>query len=138
MSATDEFPSDSLSLVLWRLANLVVASRAAGASFLWDRGRSNYTKLLHPVDQRRSLHPQALGRTVPTPDHPVARCQCTKDMIPFYLRETTQGDIGFLGILEGLTLGSWSEQYRLRGERSRAFAKVWNIHRIVQLMIRLV
>src|SRR5437870_6196157 len=102
MSATDEFPSDSLSLVLWRLANLVVASCAAGASFLWDRGRSNYTKLLHPVDQRRALHPQALGRTVPTPDHRVARCQCTKDMIQIYIRETTKGDIRFGWILDRL------------------------------------
>jgi hypothetical protein len=37
------------------LGNLVVPSRA-NAAFLWERGRPTNTKLLHPVDQRRSLH----------------------------------------------------------------------------------
>src|SRR5207237_281808 len=62
MSVGDGFPSDRLPLaggLLQRLGNSVVASRGADATFLWDRGRPTNTKLLHPVGQRRSLHPQA-------------------------------------------------------------------------------
>jgi hypothetical protein len=58
-SASDGFPSDVIVLAggLERPGNSVVASRAGEAPFLWDCSRPAYAMLLHPVDQRRSLHP---------------------------------------------------------------------------------
>src|SRR5215471_4829123 len=41
-----------------------------------------YTKLAHPVYQRRSPHAQALGGTMPSSDYPIARFQCPEDIIP--------------------------------------------------------
>src|SRR5580658_2609219 len=110
MSVSDGFPSDRLALVgslLQRLGNLVVASRGADAAFLLDRGRPTNTKLLHPVCQRRSLHPQARGCATLSADHPITRFQRTKDMISFNLCETVDRDIGPFVKLERLQFGSW-------------------------------
>src|SRR5215471_582291 len=111
MSVDDGFPSDPFVTGRWfslqRLGHSAGARRGAQAAFLWDHRRSTYTKLLHPVDQRRSLHPQALGRAVPSPDYPIACFQCTKDMITLYLRETIHGGFGFLGNLVRFQFGSW-------------------------------
>src|SRR5258708_19565401 len=104
MSVCDGFPSDRLPLggLLQRLRNSVVASRGANAAFLGDRGRPANTKLLHPVGQRRSLHPQARGCATLSADHPVARFQSTKDMIPLDLGETIHRGIGPFVRLERL------------------------------------
>src|SRR5258708_7429712 len=109
MSATVGFPSDLMPPVSGSRGspkNSVSGRRSGGPAFVWARCGTVYAKLLHPVDQRRSFHPQVLGRPVPPADHPVARCQYTENMIPFYLREPIHRDIWFLGSLERFQFGS--------------------------------
>src|SRR5580704_15767788 len=96
MSVSDGFPSDQLPLaggLLQQPGNSVVASCGAEAAFPWDRGRAANTKLLHPIGQRRSLHPQARGCATPSPDHPIARFERAKYMIPLDLGETIHRSI---------------------------------------------
>src|SRR5580704_8683444 len=110
MSVGDEFPSDPPrppSGSRQRLANSVVASRGPDAALLRNISRPANTELLHPVGQRRSLHPQARGGTTLSADHPVARFQRAKDMIPLDLRETIHRGIGPFVRLQRLQLGSW-------------------------------
>src|SRR5580692_3092968 len=104
--------------------NSVVASRSPDTALLRDRGRPSNTKLLHPVRQRRSLHTQARGCATLSADHPVARFQCTKDMIALHLGETIHRGIGPDVRLGRLQFGGWRAQRRLRRENHGAFDKV--------------
>src|SRR5271155_5482632 len=107
-----------------RLENSVVAGRGADAAFLRDRGRPPNTKLLHPVGQRSSLHPQARRCATLSADHPVARFQRTKDMIPLNLGETIHRGVGRFLRLQRLELGSRRAECGLRRENHGAFDKV--------------
>src|SRR6266850_4123737 len=108
MSATDGISSRELSRRAGRVHQSepsVVACVTIDSTFARCRGRSNYAKLLHPVDQRRSFHPELLGSAIPTPYHPVARFKRMENMVSLHLRKTTHGLILLLVRAELFQLG---------------------------------
>jgi len=70
-----------------------VVSGPVDGGFAWGGERTTYAKLAHPVDQGRSLHPKPFGGTISAADHPIARFQCSKNMISFYFSETVNWHI---------------------------------------------
>src|SRR5215470_4441618 len=93
--------------------NSMIVRGSVGGAGMQDCVSPRYAKFLHPVDQRCSLHAQERGRSALSPNHPVARFQCTKDMIPRDFGETVDRSIGSFVMPEWLQLGHWRAQNRL-------------------------
>src|SRR5262245_52772388 len=63
----------------------VVADGTVASIFARRRWRSADAKLSHPIDERRSFHPELFGSAVLAADHPVAGLERTQNMVTLHL-----------------------------------------------------
>src|SRR5215831_9149492 len=76
------FGISSLLLVVWDI--MTHSFQVGGSPTKPDISggcRATYAKLVHPVNQRGSLHAQAFGRAIAAADHPIARFQRAENVI---------------------------------------------------------